>query len=78
MPFLAKSRAKDALKPEPAPTISADEYGVLSMAVSLSSCTEKWRAFKRLPVEPQIAASKGFAGLQKRFVILHKVSPGQA
>jgi hypothetical protein len=36
MPFLAKSRAKEALKPEPAPTISADENGVLSIAALLA------------------------------------------
>src|ERR1700731_2112771 len=60
-PCCLNSRAKDALKPEPAPTINADENCVLSIAVSLSDCTVKWRAFQRLPEELQIAGSRGFA-----------------
>jgi hypothetical protein len=77
MPCCLNSRAKDALKPEPAPTINADENCVLSIAVSLSGCTVKWRAFQRLPEELQIAGSRGFAALQKRLAMLHKPS-GQA
>jgi hypothetical protein len=38
MPCCLNSRAKDALKPEPTPTINADENRVLSIAVSLSDC----------------------------------------
>jgi hypothetical protein len=53
MPCCLNSRAKDALKPEPAPTINADENCVLSIAVSLSDWTVKWRAFQRLPEELQ-------------------------
>jgi hypothetical protein len=64
MPCCLNSRAKDALKPEPAPTINADENCVLSIAVSLSDCTVKWRAFQRLPEELQIAGSVRFGLMQ--------------
>src|SRR5262249_7976459 len=45
------SCGRTTLKPEPAPAISADENGVLSISISLSSCTDKWRAFQRLPLD---------------------------